>query len=355
METIALTKENYRLWDDFCAGSDDAWFWHTTRWLDYCVAYGRENYETENLSFIVVDDTGPIAICPLLKEKGAFAAAGGGKYGALPALANSLTESRREKILKFIFEKIDSLAEMKNVKKALCRASPLARNKLKFNYLVKHGYLDDSLNTELIDLTRPIEEIWVAVRKGHKYDINRGKKSFKVELFDRDNADKGIFDQYRLLHHKAAGRVTRPVETFDMMYQWLMSGDGLLCGLSHEGRFVGFSYVCLYKEAAYYASASDDPEFVTEAPISHLIQWEITNYLKAKGFKTYEIGVQQFGPQVNDVPNAKDISISLFKRGFGGETVTFYRGIKYYDKEFMRTELEHKLIELVAGYQAGEG
>ncbi|MFA4884228.1 MAG: GNAT family N-acetyltransferase [Candidatus Margulisiibacteriota bacterium] len=353
MQVVPLTENNRTDWDNFCCQSDDAWFWHTIKWLDYCVVYGQENFGTNNLSFLVKDDTGLIAICPLLCEKDLFAARGGGRYGALPALANGLSGSRREKVIKYIFEKIDELAGGGSIKKIYFRSSPLAKTTMKFNWLVKLGYLDDSLNTELIQLDRPIDDIWAAVRKGHKYDINRGSKHYKVDFIDRHNADKTIFDQYRLLHHKAAGRVTRPVETFEMMYRWIKDGEGLLCGLSFEGRFVGFSYVCIYKSAAYYASASDDPDFKDDVPISHVIQWETIKYLKNLGFKTYEIGVQQFGPQFNDLPSDKEVSISNFKRGFGGETVTYYRGVKYFDKEYMQKELSTKLNQLTLDYQIG--
>lgn len=350
MEIIQFKDELKKDWDEFCLASDDAWFWHTSQWLDYCVAYGKKDHDTQNISFVIIDDTGPIAICPLLLEKDRFSSVGGGKFGALPALINDMPESRREKTLKFIFEKIDSLAKENSVKQAFFRASPLSKEQMQYNWLIKYKYLDNSLNTQIIDLSFPLEKLWAPVRKGHKYDVNQGKKEFAIRVFSKENVDKEIFDQYRLLHHKAAGRVTRPLETFEMMYQWIMDGKGILCGASKNGKYVGFSYVCLYKDAAYYASASDDPEFETSVPISHVIQWEIITWLKTQEYRYYDIGIQQFGSQVHDIPSPKDLSISFFKRGFGGKIANLYRGVKYYDKNIMEKDLLRNTQMLIENY-----
>ena len=60
-----------------------------------------------------------------------------------------------------------------------------------------------------------------------------------------------------------------------------------------------------------------------------------------------EIKHHQFGQQVFDHPSSKDINLSFFKRGFGGEIITLYRGIKYYDKEFMEENLNENITNLI--------
>jgi hypothetical protein len=360
MEIIPLTKDKYEIWDKFCLESDNAWFWHTTKWLDYCSSYGLEKYSTSNVSFYVIDDFGILAICSLLLEKGQskddktyyeFSTSGSGGFGIFPALRNDLTGDRKDKILKEIFKKVDELARDNQVSQTSFRSNPLALNNAKFNIFMKYGYLDHSLNTQIIDLTLPLEKLWSDLRKGHKHDIHRGEKNFSIHIYDRDHTDKLAFDQYRLLHHKAAGRITRPIETFEMMYEWISLGMGMLGGVSRDGKFAGFSYIILYKDGAYYGSASDDPDFKTDVPISHIAQWEIICWLKEKGYKNYEIGAQQFSSQIFDIPTRKDLSISFFKRGFGGKTVPLYRGVKYYDKEYMRKYLENQLKNLMNTYQ----
>lgn len=358
MELSLLTRDQYESWDKFCLESADAWFWHTTKWLSFCMYYGKDIFETRNLSFFITDDSGIIAICPLLMEKKKefnnvdhFEFSMIGWFGMAPAIRNDLSEERREKILKRVFNEIDLLAKECQVVRGCFRMTPLAPSQSQFNWLVKCGCLDTSLNTQIMDLTLPLDRLWGGIRKGHKYDINRGGKYYQVHIYDKDNPDKKAFDLYRILHHKAAGRVTRPIETFEMMYDWILSGEGMLCGVSKDERFAGFSYIYLYKNAAYYGSASDDPDFETAVPISHIIQWNVINWLKEKGYTTYEMGLQQFGPSFCDIPMPKDLTISFFKRGFGGKAVPLFRAIKYYNKEHMKKDLEDNLRKLILSYQ----
>jgi hypothetical protein len=359
VEITALTADHFNSWDEFCLESDDAWFWHTTSWLSYCTSYG-EKLEAQNLSFMITDTAGILAVCPLLMEKkiGAdnccsyeFSTSGGGGPGILPALRNDLSADRREKIMKILYEKVDALAKRHGVVKAAFRTTPLAPRPCQFNLFLKYGYLDGTLNTQIIDLSLPAEHLWSAIRKGHRYDIHRGERYYRVQVYDRENHAGDAFDHYRLLHHKTAGRVTRPPATFEMMDNWIASGQGMLCAASREGRFAGFAYLVLYKDGAYYASASDDPDFETDVPVSHVMQWTIINRLQKQGYRKYEIGIQQFGPQMQDLPTTKDLSISFFKRGFGGKTVPIFRGIKYYDETIMETDLRNNLNNLLSCYR----
>ncbi|MEN6318296.1 MAG: GNAT family N-acetyltransferase [Syntrophaceae bacterium] len=360
MNIVELTENQCDQWEAFCDKSGDAWFWHTVKWLKYCAAYKESTCETRDLSFMVTDDSGILAICPLLIEKREsldgsphleIAAAGSGGMIIVPAMRDDLSDDRREKICKEIFEHIRLLARKNHVVRATFRITPLASQKADFNWLLRYGFIDSSVHTQMIDLSPPLEHLWRALRKGHKYDVHRGERYYQIHVYDQDNPDKNAFEQYRLLHHKAAGRVTRPLKTFEMMYDWIKSGNGMLCGVEKEGRFAGFSYIILYKDGAYYGSASDDPDFETNVPISHVIQWRVIQWLKEKGYRQYEIGQQQFGAQIHDIPSPKELSISFFKRGFGGKTVPAYKGVQYYDQDYMEADFKNNLNKLLSQYQ----
>lgn len=354
-----LTKEKHDEWNNFCLESDDSWFWHTTGFLDYCELYAKQYAETQNLSFMVDDGCKIVAVCPLILEKkisndentiSEFSLMGCKEYSSSPILINGLTEERREKIFKFIFNEVDQLALKHRVSRATYRDSALAIKPYQYNLFMKYGYLDNSINTQVMDLETPTEHLWTNVRKGHKYDIHRGEKNFKTHVYDKNNADKNIFDQYRLLHHKAAGRVTRPIETFEIMYKWMLDGNGMLCGVSKDEKFIGFSYVIIYKNCAVYFSASDDPDYVSDVPISHIIQWDIIKWLKENGYRHYEMGAQQFSSQIHDILNKKNVDISFFKRGFGGRTVPLFRGEKFYNNEYLKKVYKNRFNQLVLSF-----
>lgn len=355
MEIIPLTGDLYEEWDKFCLESDDAWFWHTTDWLEYTL-HLRPELKSQSKSFLMMNNSVPIAICPLIlntvsegeEEYNAFSF--DRSHGSIPALKNGLVPKQRERILKLIFSRIDDLAVEYNVKICLLKFSPLAPTfyqKNQYNYLMKFGFLNTSLNTQLLDLTDDLNQIYKKMRKGHRYDIHKGEKTFEVNIYDKNNMTKEIFDQYKVLHHKTSGRVTRPLITFEMMYHWVLEGKAILCGASYKGKYVDFALIIIYKDGAFYGSASDDPDAETDVPSSHVLQWRIINWLKENGFRLYEIGLQQFSAQLYDFPSEKDKTISFFKRGFGGLTTSVFSGEKFHSKEFLTKVLSNRMEKLL--------
>lgn len=355
MEVIPLSEKLYEDWNKFCMESDDAWFWHTIDWLEYTIQL-RPELKSKQKSFIIMNNNIIIAICPLIfntiydNEKSYNIFSFDRSYGSLPALINGLSLKQRDKILKIIFDHIDKIASELDVKSCLLKFNPLTPGYFRspqYNFLMKFGFLDASLNTQILDLSKDLDRILGEMRKGHRYDIRRAEKVFEIKIFDKNNITKEIFDQYRILHHKAAGRITRPLITFEMMHKWILNGNAILCGASYGGDYVNFALINIYKNGAYYSSASDDPDIETSAPASHIMQWKIIDWLKQNGFQTYELGLQQFGAQIFDIPSKKDITISFFKRGFEGYTVPLFRGEKYYSldhfKEVQAERLENYL------------
>lgn len=339
MEIVNLTKDKYKEWDDFCLESDDAWFWHTTKWLEYTLNFQLDSH-SESKSFFILKDNKIAAICPLILEErsGVKEFSYNKSYGIIPAFANHLTRKERDKLMKLMFERLDYLAEENNVKRISMRfvilnPSFIETQKQKYNYLKKFGYLDNSLNTRIIDLRRPLDELRKKIRHGHDSDIDRASKILKSEIFDYSNITKEAFNGYLELHHKDKGRLKRKEITFDMMYDWIKEKNAFLIGTKKEGKFVGFSYFFLFKNNVYYGSACNDKD-CSNMPIAHFIQWQAIKWMHKKNIKFYEIGWQHFADTFSNFPSEKDISIARFKRGFGGFTVPLFMGEKYYNKDY---------------------
>jgi len=357
MEIISLLQDNYGKWDEFCMQSDDAWFWHTSKWLEYTLNYNTDLNST-SLSFIVIEDDRILAVCLLLLETIKFNnrelrefSFGGSPIWA-PALANYLSRKRRGKVMAAIFEHVDMLASLNQVARASFRLCPLAPRFLSSelpinNYLMKYSYMDISLNTQIIDLTHSLHDIRADMRKGHKYDINRGLKELDIDIFDKSNTSKEDFNMYRILHHKASGRITRPMVTFDMQYDWLLQGNAVLLGARLHKEYVGFSYIFTYKKRAFYGSACNDPDY-PKAPIGHVLQWGTINWLKENKYKYYEIGMQRYSYQAYDFPPQDEINIFHYQRGLGGFTIPYFRGEKFYEHNYCLDVFSERLNEYVS-------
>ena len=330
MEITTLAKNKCQDWDNFCLYlSDEVWFWHSTSWLEYTLAYIPDSI---SFSFMVTENKQMLAICPLILKSNEFT------MFWSPAFANDLGDKKKERVINFTFDQIDRLALENKVKRASFMIYPLSFPR--YNYLMKQDYIDISLNTQVIDLRQDLKIIHGAMRKGHDYDTDRGFKELEVKVFDKHNILREDFDKYCYLHHIDSGRITRSQATFDMQYWWILSGNAILLGALLDGKYVGFSYVFTYKNKAYYGSACSNPEY-SDKPIGHVLSWKTIEWLKEHEFDYYELGWQYYSSQPYDFPSKKEIEISFFKRGFGGFTIPLFRGEKYYDKDyFLKINLE---------------
>jgi Acetyltransferase (GNAT) domain len=349
-EVIPLTTDRYADWDAFCLKSPDAWYWHTTQWLEYSLHY-RPELQPRSESFLCLLNGEIAALCPLITETYANGEpmtefSFGGDAVPAPAFAEELSHKDRKAVVKLVFAHIDARAEAQRVGRASFRVSSVAPSFWSYQFpqanpLVRLGFNDISLVTQVLDLEGDEPQLLRDMRKGHRADIARAAKLMQAEVLDQMNITQQRFDSYRLLHHKAAGRVTRPLETFQMMLEWIRAGQAILCAATLEGRDVGFALVSVYKDGAYYSSSCEDPEY-NDLPIGHLLQWRAMQWLKQHGIRRYEIGVQPFSDQVHSPTSEKELKIGFFKRGFGGQSVAFWRGEKFYNQDYCLRVLQER-------------
>ena len=347
MDFIFKESEKFKIfWKKFVNENNNA----TWSYLPNLIAYQKfySGKIEKDLSFVIVQSNNILAICPLFLElygnNKTFT--NSGEYLRSPIIKSDLNIKYKNKIEKECFNKIDELAKKYNVKKTMFLLDPLPENH-KYNYLMKYGYLDTSINTSIMDLTKNKEEMWSSLRNSYKSLINNGKKKYEVIIVDAEKTDYKAHNLYKELHHKTAGRITRCQETWDLQYEMLKDDNAMLIGLKDFDMFVAFSYFSHHNGKACYGSSSDDPDYKTDIPLEHTIIWSAIEYYKKRNFKLLEIGWQSFGKQIFDHPSQKYINLSFFKRGFGGEIRTLYRGIKYYDKEFMKKDLEQNISKLI--------
>lgn len=342
------------MWERFLNQNDHASVFYTLHWMDYQRYYSEDKFVTDlSFIFLSVEDE-PLAICPLYLEnyngllKFSYR---GGFFGGLrtPLISCTVQRKHRKRIEKELFLMIDELAEKHNIQKCNFLIDPLCAiyEDEYYNYLTQYGYLDASLATQIIDLTRPRDDMWAELRKSYKALINKAEKTFEVLVMDYRDPVFDIHENYRTLHYKAAGRVTRPIETFNLQFEMLRNDQAVLLGIKHQNQFVTFSYFIHLNKTAYYASEADDPDIEIPVTCGPLMQWKAIEYYKALNFDYMELGNQQFGPQVFDHPSEKDLMISLFKRGFGGKTYPLFRGVRYYNKDLLKQELAENSRELI--------
>ncbi|MBI4595046.1 MAG: GNAT family N-acetyltransferase, partial [Candidatus Tectomicrobia bacterium] len=336
LQVAPLTEEKKALWDALCLGSPECWFLHTSHWIDYSLAY-RPDLESKGLSFFVYDGKEAVAICPLILETSKLNGktfntfSFGGAWAPAPAITNqNLTLKNSDHVLHFIFAEIIELAAKHQVEKVSYRLNPfvLANGEKanRSNWLSNFGFIPYMLNTQVIDTDHQPEQLLRDMRKGHKSDIKRAEEEgLTCQIFYRDECSRETFNLYKALHAKAAGRTTRPESTFDLMYNWIKEGHAFLIGARKEDEFIGFSLIMVYKNAAYYGSSCNNPDY-PDLPIAHVIQWNTLKWLYENGIKSYEIGWQFYDSTPFYHASEKEKNIARFKRGFGGFQLPLFIG-----------------------------
>ena len=352
LQIAALDPSAYPHWDRFCLESSEAWFWHTSHWLEYTLHY-RPDLQPRSLSFSVQQNGQVLGICPLIvecypgAESSAMEFSYGSDCGPAPVFADGLHEKTRKIANRTLFAHLDKLAAENAVQRASFRWSPPASSFWNsatppVNPLLRLGFSDISLATRVLDLGPHEEALLRDMRKGHRADINRAGKLLQAEVLDQHTVTLDKFEEYRHLHAKAAGRVTRPLETFQLMHDWIRQGLAILCRATLENRLVGAALISVFKDGAYYSSSCEDPEY-NHLPIGHILQWEAIRWLKLHGVRRYEMGLQVFGSQAHMTVSEKETKIAFFKRGFGGKTVPFWRGEKFYSRDYCLRVLNERI------------
>lgn len=362
MELSPLTPELRDAWDEFCMSSPNAWFWHTTKWLDFTLAY-RPDLKPKSYSFLCKEGDRIMAIVPLFleqpthegKEWRAFTF-GGGPLPA-PALAPDITGARRAKMQAFLAETIEGLAAELGAAYAQFRFDALrpgaATAPPEANFFLRHGFTDASSDTQVIDLRPAEENLWDNVRRDHRRSIEKARDQLDIRIHSADDMSDGTFESYQAMHARASGRVTRPPETFRIMRDCIRAGRGFLAEARfRDGTSAGFELFLSLKNAVYSGSACNEPGH-ERLPIRHLIEWESILWMKSRGFERYEIGGAQASPQPHSVFDKKNLDISLFKNGFGGAPTPVPAAERFYSREYWEQERRRREAIFVAAYRWG--
>ena len=348
MRIVPLTAETTAVWNAIAASSAESWFWHTPAWLAFVKAIGASSF-VDDLSSLIYVDREPVAICPvILEERGGYRRFSYlGEFLPCPAFVPGAGDATRAKAIERYAAWLEETAAERSVAYARVFAPILAdAPAMPWNPLLRHGYMEISTATQIVPLDATIDALWHGLRKGHRSDVKRAAARCRCTAWDAETITDAKFDEYRELHAVDAGRVTRTRDTFDMMLGWIRGGNGVLVEAALDGRAAAFVVIILFRSGAYYASSCKDPD--VDLPVVHLIQWETIQWLKARGYRRYDLGRQYFGPGWDYVPSPKDISIAAFKRGFGGVTRRVDVAERFYSPSVLAQVGTQRLQALIA-------
>ena len=186
-------------------------------------------------------------------------------------------------------------------------------------YLLGQGASVTPLFGQIIDLTQHVSQLRKEVRKSYKSLINWGLNNLGIRIFDASNASSSALWDFRRLHIAVAGRETRSEESWNVQFRMIQNGNAfLVLGTMKDSLETG-AFFSLNKQSCYYGVSASNRDLFAK-PISHAVIWTAMLYAKEQGCTNFIMGQQHYPGDVNHKPSQKELGISTFKRGFGGET-----------------------------------
>ncbi len=370
LEFIPRSENNREDWNNFCLQSHTAWFRHTTWFLDYILSCRFDN-KSKDLSFEVQLNGKLVAIVPVIfqslyptRDKFEFALYDTNlPFAAFINNYKDFSPDTRKDVTKEICIEIERLAKANSVSYIRIFNDELTEETLSgqhnVNIYPKYGYLDTTISANIIEFKKNTQEfkseqeLLSNVRHGHKADIKFAQKNkMTIEIFNKDNISLEIFSKYKKMHIIAAGRQTRPDNSWEKMYDWIKNGYSFLAfeKVPDHEEYISGALIITYQNKAYYGSAATLPEFEGGRAIGHILQWEIIKYLLNAGYSYYDIGWNFYPAISQELGHEKEFRISLFKAGFGSVLYPVFRAEKFLSKEFLIERYHERLDHYVTHF-----
>lgn len=277
----------------------------------YPAVHGSDHLD---LSFAVCSQNVPVVIglCSLIGETL-------GLHG-LPArifVREGIAPDQYRAAVRAAFAHIDEIASTKSVREILIREragpglSPIGEASI-----AREAQASVNLIGRVDLAAGPIQ--WrKALRKSFRQFINWGRQNLEISYVNAADRNRDRFDQCRLFHAKIAGRVTRPLVSWDVMYAWLAKGHGELVCAELDGKlaaatmFIDGTETCIYMNGVY------DREI--EKPLAHFMIWHGIERAQQRGMTNLHLGDLHLKDAVDD----KKYGIGYFKRGFATHIDTY--------------------------------
>jgi hypothetical protein len=164
----------------------------------------------------------------------------------------------------------------------------------------------------VIDLTQSDEILFAAMRSGHRQQVRWGERNMTLLHVNKSNPDRAPFEKFRALHAEVAGRITRPSQSWDEMFELVRTGNGNLVLSVHEGKILGGTLVLDADGSAYYSSGAYLRNHF-DKPLTHYPLFASAIQARARGNHSFVLG--EIGQSNQTVPD-KERSIGQFKAGF---------------------------------------
>lgn len=295
--------------------------------VDFAFEIVKSKFEVfEDLSFTVKNQDNVLLVMPLF----IFGENGKNELGFIdkkilpPLFSNGVSNKTKKELINLVIDLI-KIARDKLEIKSINYTDNLAPNTSIsiWHKTIAADKLECSLQRQaFVNLDNSISTINQKIRKSYRSLISKGLKIWKVK--SEFTVSKKIWNDFKQLHFKAAGRKTRSDKSWDILENGLKEKElfFIYC-LDNNQKMVGGSLFFLTNAESYYGIAAYNRDLF-DYPIGHVIQYTAIQKFKEMGLKWYRLGNVPFISD-NPKPSEKEINIGKFKNGFSTDMFPEYR------------------------------
>ena len=296
--------------------------------IDYQLAYQRgHGGDWSDISQILYHDGRPCGVWPLSLSvnEGAASITSHGLPVLPPMFVKGLPDASRKHLVKSCLRFVRELCCLRNIvtfESGESFADQWESGLSEWHEQSMNGGAGVACQHELfVDLSMRIEAIKARFRKSYKSLVVSGKRLWHTVVMAESN--RPLWDEFRNLHFKVAGRVTRSSLSWDLQHQAIVDGHALLVHLrADDGRLVGGGFFSLTRDEGAYSVAAYDRSLF-DKPLGHVVQFRAIEEMKRRGLRWYKLGRRPYPTDV-PAPSEKEVSIGVFKQGFATHLFPMY-------------------------------
>ena len=314
---LLLYEDHKEMWDQFSSKINLLPIHYSKNLIDYLNIYNSEfNDNYTDLSIIFSLNNFPIAIWPLTisGQKDTVSLSSQKKEILAPLFIDNIDKIIKNQIYEIIFSLLDQVILKYKIKKIKYLEDVYLNKNFSewYKYIFANNGKTQIRNDMYLDLTMNNSEIWKIIRRSYKSLINKASRKYEA-LFLFSN-DKLMWNNFKLLHSKEAGKITRSEKSWVKQYENIINKKAILCYCLDDNQIIGGAFFDLSKDEAFYSVAAYDKEF-RKNPISHYIIYSSIIKIKSLGIKKLNFGELNCNDSM-DLKNLKESNIQKFKNGF---------------------------------------
>lgn len=302
------------IWENFISQYSPSGLFQSWNWGETIIKMQNSKVKSQNIwRWGMYENNNLIGIAQIVKvtaRRGSF----------LHIRHGPIFISWQKKYLDFFIKNIKLFAQ--DQKTIFIRISPLIANDIENKEkLHKYGFHDASIHrmdgevSWVIDLGQKEEQILAGMRKTTRYLIKQAQKlGVKIIIKTEINEINEFIKLYEITsqrqHFVKHQSIKEEFETFSRDKQILLF-EGY-----YQDKLLGAALIIFYNhQSIYHHSASIQQKI----PVNYLLQWEVIKESMRRGKKLYNLwGIADDNNQRHPWKG-----ITIFKKGFGGETQEF--------------------------------